>query len=148
MVKQAVPTVKNVSYPFSGVGAFHCYISIKKTAEGQAKQAILAALAADHYLKMVVVVDEDINVYRDEEVLWAIATRSQASKNIFIISDVMGCLLDPTSAEGLTSKIGIDATKPIFGFAKECEIPIAVQEKIIKLLSKLKREEHDSYIKL
>jgi UbiD family decarboxylase len=40
----------------------------------------MTTLGADHYFKHVVVVDEDVNVFNDEEVLWAIATRFQADK--------------------------------------------------------------------
>ena len=60
-VRRTVPNLQAVHVPNSGCGIFHCYISIKKTAEGQPQQAIYAALGIDHGCKLVVVVD-DLNV--------------------------------------------------------------------------------------
>ena len=81
LLRRTMPNLRAVRVPvFSGCGSFHCYISMKKTIEGQPRQAIMTTLGADHYFKHVVVVDEDVNVFNDEEVLWAIATRFQADK--------------------------------------------------------------------
>jgi UbiD family decarboxylase len=68
------------------------------------------------------VVDEDINIYSSFDVEWAIATRVQWDRDIFVVSSMRG-LLDPSAkantppsiidrGEILTSKIGIDATVP------------------------------------
>ena len=61
-LRQSVPTIKAVHIPTSGCSIFHAYISLKKTAEGQPLQAITHALGMDHGLKLVVVVDEDVDV--------------------------------------------------------------------------------------
>jgi len=95
---------------------------MKKTAEGQPMQAILKALSVDHNLKLVIVVDEDVDVYDESSVLWAIATRVQADKDVLIIPQHqgMGCTLDPSSDElSRSSKMGIDATKPLNNFQGE-----------------------------
>jgi len=68
-LRQTLPNIKAVHAPFSACGLFHCYISMKKIAEGQPQQAIYAALAVDHNLKTVIVVDDDVDVYNEEEVL-------------------------------------------------------------------------------
>ena len=73
-LRQTLPNIKAVHAPLSACGLFHCYISMKKIAEGQASQAIFAAFAVDHNIKMVVVVDEDVDVFNEQEVLWAMAT--------------------------------------------------------------------------
>src|SRR6185295_7773510 len=79
----------------------------------EAKHAIPVVLGVDHYLKFVVVVDEDIDVYDESDVLWAIATRMQADRDLVVLSGSLGAILDPSaSADGLTAKLGIDATKP------------------------------------
>jgi UbiD family decarboxylase len=128
-VKAMVPTLKDVSMPSSGVCRYHCYISIKKMAEGQGKNAILAAFGADYYLKLVVVVDEDVNVHDESDVIWALATRMQADEDVFVISDVMGNLLDPSSQNGITAKMGIDATKPLENWtAKKVTIPDEIRK--------------------
>ena len=138
-VNKVVPTVKAVSYPLSGVGRFHCYISMKKVAEGQPYTAIFSALAEDFALKLVIIVDEDIDVYNEKEVLWALSTRLQGDKGIFIIPGCMGELLDPSANKGVTAKVGIDATINLHHWTgNKCTIPKdisnMVKEKIIKNL--------------
>src|SRR5580692_5029464 len=76
-LKELVPTLIALNFPKSGTH-FHAYMSFKKTAEGQARHALMALLGLDHYLKFVVAVDEDVNIFDEEEVLWALATRFQA----------------------------------------------------------------------
>lgn len=130
-LKATVPTVKAVSYPVSGTCRFHCYISMKKAAEGQPKNAIFLALAEDHSIKLVVVVDDDVDVYSESEVLWAVATRMQADEDVFIVPGVMASMLDPSNKEGLSAKMGIDATRPLSGWAAEkCTIPDNVAESV------------------
>lgn len=121
-VKQIVPTVKCVHLPSSGCSRFHVYVQIKKTSPGQGKEAIVAALSVDRRLKHVVVVDEDINIFDDAEVLWAIATRSRWDRDLVVIPDMGSTTRDPTayaaspgelSYHGYTvAKGGIDATMP------------------------------------
>ena len=120
------PTVRAVSYPLSGACRFHCYISLKTTVQGQAKNAAFHALAEDLSLKLVVVVDDDIDVFNEEEVWWAVATRMQADQDIVIASRSAGAMLDPSSDEGLTAKMMIDATRPLKGWkAERCTLPPA-----------------------
>ena len=66
-----------------------------------------------HDVKMVVVVDEDIDIYNAAEVDWAIATRFQADKDLVLESNCRASKLDPTSRGGIGAKLGIDATKPL-----------------------------------
>jgi 3-polyprenyl-4-hydroxybenzoate decarboxylase len=61
----------------------------------------------------VVIVDEDIDVFDESDVLWALATRVQADRDVITISRSLGAILDPSaSEEGLSAKMGIDATRP------------------------------------
>lgn len=119
-VKRAVPTVKAVHFPPSGGCVLHIYVSIKKRVQGEGKFAGLTALTGQPNAKLVVVVDEDIDVYNEEEVLWAIATRVVGDKDISIIPQVTGAHLDPTAYDetrlergSMVSKVIIDATKPV-----------------------------------
>jgi 3-polyprenyl-4-hydroxybenzoate decarboxylase len=74
-------------------------------------------LGADHYVKLVIVVDEDIDVFDEEQVLWAVATRMQADRDVLIVDSAMGTLLDPSATDAITAKMGIDATRPLGDFA-------------------------------
>ena len=130
-VRQTVPTVKNVCMPVSGNCRFHAYISILKRAPGQAKNAICAAFASDMLLKHVIIVDEDIDVFDEEQVLWAVSNRFQADRGLVIIPNAQGSELDPSAGPGgVNAKMGLDATKPLTGFAPELRVPEEVMKKI------------------
>jgi len=112
---------------------------MKKTAEGQPLQAILLALGMDHNFKFVVVVDDDVDVTDESQVLWAMATRMQASRDVVILPQEigMGCTLDPSSDElSRSSKMGIDATQPLSGFAPRIPSDNAARDRMRKLLKK------------
>jgi len=134
-LKEVVPTVKNVYVPQSGKCRFHAYIQLKKTHDGQPKSIIATALAADFRIKHVWVVDEDIDIYNDEQVLWAMATRFQADKDLVMIKDMIGSLVDPTaSIDGKTTKAGFDCTVPAppQRFEKRLTVPSETLEKVKK----------------
>ena len=112
-IRAVAPNVHAVHLPTSGVGRFHCYISLADPLEGQARQAALVALGNVDFIKHVVVVDADIDVYREEQVLWAIATRLQADEDVDVIRNARGSMLDPSAREdGVGAKMILDATKP------------------------------------
>ena len=130
-VRQTVPTVKNVCMPVSGNCRFHAYISIAKRGPGQAKNAICAAFASDMLLKHVVIVDDDVDVFDEEQVLWAVSNRFQADKDLVVIANAQGSELDPSAGPGgVNAKMGLDATKPLSGFAPELRVPQEVMQKI------------------
>ena len=112
-VRAMVPSVRAVRVP----GPFTCYVSIEQRLPGQAKNAIMAVLGADLYMKRVVVVDHDVDVFDDRQMTWAIATRCQPDRDITIVTHARGSDLDPsTQQDGYTAKWGVDATaKPSLG---------------------------------
>jgi UbiD family decarboxylase len=111
-LRRVIPGVTAVHVPTSGGASFTAYVSIKQTRPGEAKHAIPVVLGVDHYLKLVVVVDDDIDVFDESDVLWAIATRMQADRDLVVIEGSLGAILDPSaSPDGLTAKLGIDATR-------------------------------------
>ena len=65
-------------------------------------------------MKIVIVVDEDVDIFNLSDVMWAVATRTRANQDMTLIHGAMGAILDPTSdPENHTlTKVGIDATKP------------------------------------
>ncbi|HWQ40836.1 MAG TPA: UbiD family decarboxylase [Desulfosporosinus sp.] len=133
--KGCCPGIKAVHLTPAAVARYICYVSLKQRVAGEAKDAIMAAFISDWHIKFAVAVDEDIDIFSDQEVLWAVATRTQPDKGFFVIPGCMGSPLDPTvsldSMKPLTSKMGIDATKP-YGepFSEVCEVPLDLLEKI------------------
>jgi len=106
-VRAMVPSVKAVRVP----APFTFYVAIEQRAPGQGKNAILAVLGADLYMKRVVVVDHDVDIFTDRAVNWAIATRCQPDRDITIVTNARGSDLDPSTKEdGYTAKWGVDAT--------------------------------------
>ncbi len=112
-VSRAVPHVKAVRLTEGGCAWLHGVVSIRKQHQGDAKNAIMAAFGAHTSMKRVVIVDEDIDIFDDRDVEWAIATRFQADRGLVVLHDVRGSSIDPSGRDGFTSKMGIDATRPL-----------------------------------
>ncbi len=110
---ERVARVKNVFLTEGGCCYLHAVVQIKQEKEGEAKNAIIAAFAAHPSLKRVIVVDEDINIFDPRDVEYAVATRVRWNEDVVLIPGVRGSSLDPSSKDGLTTKIGIDATKEL-----------------------------------
>ena len=121
-LKEVVPGLKALNYPKSGTH-FHAYLSLKKAAEGQARHALMLLLGLDSYIKFAVAVDEDIDVFNEEEVLWAIATRFQADTDMFMVPKVFCNRLDPSSVDGMSAKLGLDATAPLDWDVERTRVP-------------------------
>lgn len=129
-VRRSVPGTLDARIPFHG-GSFSAFVSVRKRKTGDGKQAILAAFAADHFLKHVIVVDEDIDVHDTEEVLWASHVRFQADEDMVIFGRAKGIRMDPSASQfstplgtdTLTAKVGIDATRPLTGFPERADLP-------------------------
>jgi 2,5-furandicarboxylate decarboxylase 1 len=128
-VRAMVPSVRAVRVP----APFTCYVSIEQRLAGQAKNAIMAVFGADLYMKRVVVVDHDVDVFDDRQVTWAIATRCQPDRDLTGITHARGSDLDPSSREdGYTAKWGVDATaKPsLAGYTPRHRVPPLVWDRV------------------
>ncbi|HEX3012542.1 MAG TPA: UbiD family decarboxylase, partial [Syntrophomonadaceae bacterium] len=99
--------------------------------DGEAKNAMFAAFTSSTEVKHVVVVDKDIDIFNLTDVEWAIATRCQAGRDVLIVNRAMGNKLDPSSDDGTSDKMGIDATIPWTGnWEKFQKIKIPLMDKI------------------
>jgi 2,5-furandicarboxylate decarboxylase 1 len=120
-VRAAMPAVKAVALPMSGTCRFTCYVSMGPSHPAAGRHAALAALAADPIIKLVVVVDDDIDVYDDAQVLWAMATRVQPDRDVVVIPDAWTNELDPSAHQpldptkrgGMNGRWIVDATRPL-----------------------------------
>jgi 2,5-furandicarboxylate decarboxylase 1 len=119
---------KDVYITPGGCSWLHAVVQIKKQNPDDGKKAIRAAFEGHRSLKHCVVVDDDISIYDQNEVEWAIATRFQADRDAIILPNQRGSSLDPSGdlTEGkkaTTCKMGLDATIPFKttgkGFKKE-----------------------------
>ena len=114
-----------------GIHGVTCYqhrfitvVSVKQQYPGHAKQTAMLAMQchAGAYLgRYVIIVDEDIDIYEFNQVLWAISTRVDPVKDIEIVKNCWSGPLDPIippEDKGYASRALIDATKPYSWYAK------------------------------
>ncbi|MBU0590584.1 UbiD family decarboxylase [Candidatus Micrarchaeota archaeon] len=114
---------KQVNITPGGCSWLHAVVAIEKKGENDGEKAIDAAFAGHKSLKHVVIVDNDIDVDNPLEVEWAIATRFQADKDLVVKENQKGSSLDPSADPNTlaTSKMGLDATKPLKAHGKNFE---------------------------
>jgi 4-hydroxy-3-polyprenylbenzoate decarboxylase len=110
-IKRRFADVVAVHYPASGTH-FHAYVSLRPSRPGSARQVLLALLGLDPYVKTAIAVDDDVDIERDGDVLWALATRFQPQNDLFVVDGLPGSALDPSaSLEGSTGRLALDATR-------------------------------------
>jgi UbiD family decarboxylase len=101
--------IVGVHMPHSGCGRFACYVSIDKRIEGEAKRIGIAALAESWMFNWVVIVDKHIDVFNEQDVIWAMLTNVDPKRDVDVIQNAY-TLFD--TAAGYT-KLIIDATQPL-----------------------------------
>ena len=114
-LKRSFIQTKQVSMTSGGSNWLHAVVQIKKRKDYEPKKIIKKTFETHRSLKMVTVVDDDIDPNDAESVEYAMATRFQADSDLVIIKNVRGSSLDPSSDQKKlkTAKLGIDATKPL-----------------------------------
>jgi 2,5-furandicarboxylate decarboxylase 1 len=112
-LQRSFPSVRDVRLTRGGTCRYHLAVKIEKTSAGEPKNIIMGAFGGHYDLKQVVVVDMDVDIDDPNEIEWAIATRFQADRDLVVVSGAQGSKLDPSSADGVSAKMGIDATKPL-----------------------------------
>ncbi|MEL7565836.1 MAG: UbiD family decarboxylase [Dehalobacterium sp.] len=91
---------------------FGCTIGLRKQTEEQPKNIILSALASYAWIKMCVVVDEDVNIYDADDVMWAIQNRCCPDKDIILVPGVSSYTREDVR-EVHVGKFGLDVTVPL-----------------------------------
>jgi 2,5-furandicarboxylate decarboxylase 1 len=109
-VRHQSKNVTGLHIPPYGSG-FSAIVAINKTNPGEPKNVAMAAMTAHVNIKWVIVVDSDVDIYDPADVLWALNTRVDWSRDIFLVQGAQGHEMDPTAdMRGVHTKIGIDAT--------------------------------------
>jgi 2,5-furandicarboxylate decarboxylase 1 len=112
-LKRTFPGVRDVHLSHGGICRYHLNVKLAKRSEGEPKNVMMGAFAGHYDVKQVIVVDEDVDIHDPAQVEWAVATRFQADRGLLVVNDSQGSKLDPSTRDGLGSKMGIDATKPL-----------------------------------
>jgi 2,5-furandicarboxylate decarboxylase 1 len=137
VLQSAVPIVTDAEMTAGGLHRFHAIVQVKKTApthDGLQRNAIMASFGALKDLDMVIVVDDDIDIRDPADVEYALATRMEASQDIFMVPSARGHEYVRVSDRGMRTKLGIDATVPFADKARfaRCEFaPVKVDGKAL-----------------
>ena len=107
-------------------GVYNVRIAMRQRVPGEARNAIAAAFGSLANVKNVFVVDPDVDIFSDEQMEWALATRFQPDRDFVVASAFRTIPLDPSLADhaSLGAKAGYDLTMPIGAqHSLEAEIP-------------------------
>jgi 2,5-furandicarboxylate decarboxylase 1 len=111
--------VTAVHLPMSGYGRALCYVSLKKTDSTQPKLVAISALSQSG-VQAVVIVDDDIDVFDEEEVIWAVLTYVDPARDVDYIKN-MGRVGDRAMGN---DRLVIDATRPTdYAFFAKLQVP-------------------------
>lgn len=113
LLQRQVPGVRDVFFSHGGCGFYHAVVAMRPQRIGWSKQAIMAAFAAFPPLKMVTVVDDDVDIRSPRDVEWAMTNRLDAQTGIVRIEKCFGHGLNPSFPDYLGTKVGFDCTRPV-----------------------------------
>lgn len=117
LVKKQFPEISDLWLPPEACSYRAIVVSIDKRYPGQAKRIMMglwSMLPQFSYTKLIIAVDPDIDVRSWHDVIWALSTRFDASRDVTIISETPIDYLDFASPKpGLGGKLGLDATTKI-----------------------------------
>jgi 2,5-furandicarboxylate decarboxylase 1 len=112
ILRQAVREPGPVYCTASSGGMYNVRVSLRQRYPGEARNAIAAVFASVADVKHVFVVDEDVDVFNDQQIDWALATRFQADRDLVVDSGFRAVPLDPSlGGARVGAKAGFDLTK-------------------------------------
>jgi UbiD family decarboxylase len=113
----------------SSGGMYTLRVALRQRVPGEARNAIAACFGALTNVKHVFVVDPDIDIFSDEQMDWALATRFQADRDLMIMDSMRTVPIDPSLMGARTgAKLGFDLTWPV-GAASRLELQVPMPPK-------------------
>lgn len=116
-IRAQIPEIRDLWLPAAACSYRIAVVSIHKRYPGQARRVMMGLwgmLPQFSYTKMIIVVDADINPRNWDDIAWAVATRTDPSRDVTIMENTPMDYLDFASpGPGLAGKLGIDATTKI-----------------------------------
>jgi 2,5-furandicarboxylate decarboxylase 1 len=111
-VNGLVPSVTAVRLADGSI-PYHLFIQIDKKFEGIQSNAMMAAFSAQAFVKMVTIVDTDVDIFNNSDVEWAVATRCRFDTDLLLVPASAGHRLNPSVENDMWVRIGFDATVPL-----------------------------------
>lgn len=122
----------------TGTCGFTAVIALAKARPTEARRLIHLALSMDKRLKLVTVVDDDVDIRDPREVSWALATRFQPDRDTVILSGMEGYVIDPScGGGGVGSRMGMNATRGSGPEFDKITIPAAAAAKARAVLAEI-----------
>ncbi len=109
-LRRVIPAVREVLLTEGGMGRLHAVITMHQPKRGEGKRAILLAMGTVNLLKLVIVVDDDIDPDDWRQVEWALAARMRGERDLIVIPGVKADRCEPQEDDLTVTKIGIVAT--------------------------------------
>jgi 2,5-furandicarboxylate decarboxylase 1 len=122
-----------------GTSSFAAVVVVRDCPRHEVRRLIHLALNLDRRLKVLTVVDDDVDPRNPREVAWAMSTRFQPARDTIIVDGCEGYIIDPSSAGGSGSKIGFDATRGSGRQFDKIDLPPAAVAKARAVLAELGR---------
>ena len=129
-IKRTFPSVRKIAMPPSGGVSYYTVIQMEPRYAGEARQALLKAMASNQRPKWVIVVDPDIDITRSSEIEWALSFRVHPGRDVIVADGLPGAPADPLNqsesvrAMQVNAAIGIDATRAFgTGFDDVADVP-------------------------
>ncbi len=141
LVRLFQPEVVDFSMPPAGWFQGLAIVSIKKRYPGQAKKVMMGlwGMGQLSLTKILIAVDQDVNVHDMNDVIWAVTTRADPKRDTMLIDNAPTDTLDPASPLlNLGSKMGIDATKKMKeeGYERPIQEEALPNESTVRLVTK------------
>lgn len=138
LLQQTLPEIRDINFPLEGVFHDCVMVSIKKTYPQQAKKVTHAiwGMGQMMFTKMIIVVDEHVDVQKEKEVWWRVFNNIDAKHDIVMVEGPLDALDHSSPMAKWGTKIGIDATKtwPEEGHTREWPDEINMSDDIKKLV--------------
>jgi len=109
-LQRMIPAVRRVVITEGGMGRLHAVISMHQPKLGEGKRAILLAMGEVNLLKLVTVVEDDVDPENPRDVEWSLAARFRGDEDLMVIPGVKADRCDPVHENLTVTKIGMVAT--------------------------------------
>jgi UbiD family decarboxylase len=109
-LQRAIPAVRRVLVTDGGMGRLHAIVTMDRPRLGEGKRAVLLAMGQVNLLKLVIVVEADIDPEDWRAVEWSLAARFRADEDLLVLPGVKADRCDPVHEQETVTKIGMVAT--------------------------------------
>ncbi|HKM55197.1 MAG TPA: UbiD family decarboxylase, partial [Isosphaeraceae bacterium] len=109
-LQRAIPAVRRVFVTDGGMGRLHAIITMHQPRRGEGKRAVLLAMGQVNLLKLVIVVEDDIDPEDWRQVEWSLAARFRGHEDLIVLPGIKADRCDPLQEDEVVTKLGMVAT--------------------------------------